>query len=108
MSTSTSLRFYSCATTATAALLLLLPRSSGAWPQFATQVAFGRPVSPGMHLLATHLYFCAPHSAAQSSRGRPLALGTHASFTQAKGEPQAGSVQLVHLHHVRLLHTERV
>jgi hypothetical protein len=23
-------------------------------------------------------------------------------------EPQAGSVQLVHLHHVRLLHTERV
>ena len=61
-----------------------------------------------MHLLATHLYFCAPHSAWQSSRGRPLALGTHASFTQAKGEPQTGSVQLVHLHQVTELQTDRV
>ena len=84
-----------------------VPRRS-ARPQFAKQVASGKPVSPGMHLLATHLYFCAPHSAWQSSRGRPLALGTHASFTQAKGEPQTGSAQLVHLQYCTLLQTERV
>ena len=88
--------------------MMVLAVRIGAGPQFAKQVASGKPVSPGMHLLATHLYFCAPHSAWQSSRGRPLALGTHASFTQAKGEPQTGSVQLVHLHQVTELQTDRV
>ena len=86
------------------------PRSSERFgrrsqPQFASHAALDSPPDvAGMHLFLTHWYF-APHSVWQSSRGRPLALGTHASFTQAKGEPQTGSVQLLHLQYCTSLHT---
>ena len=72
-------------------MVMLTLLRSNAWPpppppppppQFAMQIAFGTPVSPGMHLFETHLYFC------------------------TEGAPQSGSMQLVHLQYVTLLQTE--